>query len=153
LKTINKGERMTELQPEQIYPKVGISIMVVKDGKVLLGKRKGSHGEGCWAFPGGSMEYMESIAETVHREIAEEVGIQVDNIRFIRIYNLREYEPKHFLDVAVKVDYVSGEPKVVEPDKCEGWEWFSPDELPEPLFATVKEIVESDKNGVNYIES
>ncbi len=93
---------MTELRPEEIYPKVGIAIMVEKDGNVLLGKRKGSHGAGYFAFPGGSLEYMETITDCIHREIAEEVGIIVDNPEFIRIYNLREYAPKHFLDVAAK---------------------------------------------------
>jgi 8-oxo-dGTP diphosphatase len=144
---------MTDLSPEQIYPKVGIAIMVMKEGKVLLGKRKGSHGAGVYAFPGGSLEYMETIADCIHREIAEEVGIEVGNIRFIRIYNLREYAPKHFLDIAMKVDWVSGKPKVMEPDKCEGWNWYDPENMPEPLFSTIKEIVESDKNSIKYIES
>jgi 8-oxo-dGTP diphosphatase len=144
---------MSEIKPEELYPKVGIAIMVLKDGKVLLGKRKGSHGAGLYAFPGGSLEYMETIADCVHREIAEEVGIKVDNIRFIRIYNLREYAPKHFLDVAVKVDWVSGEPRVIEPDKCESWGWYSKNDLPAPMFATIPEIIECDTKGINYIES
>jgi 8-oxo-dGTP diphosphatase len=34
-------------------PKVGVGVCIVKDNKVLLGKRKNSHGDGTWAFPGG----------------------------------------------------------------------------------------------------
>lgn len=45
---------------EQQKPKVGIGVMILKDEKVLLGKRKGSHGEGEYSFPGGHLEYMES---------------------------------------------------------------------------------------------
>ena len=40
---------------------VGIGIKIFKGSKILLGKRKGSHGEGEYAFPGGHLEYMESI--------------------------------------------------------------------------------------------
>jgi 8-oxo-dGTP diphosphatase len=38
--------------------KIGIGVMVFKDGKVLMARRKGSHGQGEYAFPGGHLEYM-----------------------------------------------------------------------------------------------
>ena len=43
------------------YPKTGIAVMIMKDGKVLLGKRKGAHGAGEFAFPGGKLEWGESF--------------------------------------------------------------------------------------------
>jgi len=73
--------------------------MIFKDGKVLLGRRKGSHGEGEYAWPGGHLEYMESIKECARREVREETGMEIKNIRFLRIYNLKEYAPKHYLDI------------------------------------------------------
>ena len=51
--------------------RVGIGVMIFKDGKVLLGKRKGSHGEGDWAFPGGHLDYMEGFEECARRETRE----------------------------------------------------------------------------------
>ncbi len=59
---------MDPLIPEQ-RPRVGIGVMVMKDGKVLLGKRKGSHGAGEYAWPGGHMEYMESFEDVAKREV------------------------------------------------------------------------------------
>ncbi len=61
-------------------PKVGIGVMILKDGKVLLGKRKGSHGAGQYAFPGGHLEYMESFEDCARRETREECGIEIQNI-------------------------------------------------------------------------
>ena len=78
------------------YPKVGIGIMIFKKGKILLGKRKGSHGEGEYAFPGGHLEYMESTEEGALREIAEECGIKIKNLRFQFVANVRKYKPKHY---------------------------------------------------------
>lgn len=57
------------------WPKVGVGIMVMKNGKVLLGKRKGSHGTGKYAWPGGHMEHMESFEECAKREVREETEI------------------------------------------------------------------------------
>lgn len=34
-----------------------------------------------------------------------------------------------------------GEPKLLEPDKCEGWQWFDWDSLPEPLFPSVESLI------------
>ena len=56
---------MSELQ----RPKVGVGVMIFKNGKVLLGKRKGSHGEGEFALPGGHLEYMEGFANCASREV------------------------------------------------------------------------------------
>ena len=50
-----------KIMDKEQRPKVGIGVMVFKDGKVLMGKRKSSHGEGEWAWPGGHLEYMESF--------------------------------------------------------------------------------------------
>jgi 8-oxo-dGTP diphosphatase len=42
-------------------PLIGVSVIIIKDNQVLLGKRKNSHGSGTWAFPGGHLEFNETI--------------------------------------------------------------------------------------------
>ena len=61
------------MKPEIQKPKVGVGIMILKNGKVLLGKRKGSHGEGEFAFPGGHLEYMESFANCAKEKLQKSV--------------------------------------------------------------------------------
>ena len=127
--------------------------MVMKDGRVLLGKRKSSHGAGEWAWPGGHLEYMESYESCVRREVQEETGMEVKNIRFLRLYNLKEYAPKHYVDLGFVADWAAGEPRVMEPEKCERWEWFEIDKLPTPLFATVPSFFEAYKTGRNFFDA
>ncbi|MEK7551937.1 MAG: NUDIX domain-containing protein [Patescibacteria group bacterium] len=134
-------------------PKVGIGVFVFKDGKVLLGKRKGSHAPGMYAGPGGHLEYMESIEDCAKREVKEEAGIEIENIKLLCVSNLKTYAPKHYLDIGLVADWKSGTPKVLEPEKCEGWNWYSLDNLPKPLFATLANYIEALKTGRNYFDS
>lgn len=132
------------------YPKVGIGVMIIKNGKVLLGKRRGSHGEGEYAWPGGHLEYMESIVECARREVREETGMEIDNIRFQCLKNLKSYAPKHYIDIGMVADWKSGEPQVLEPERVESWAWYEMDDLPQPLFNTVPTYIEAYKIGKNF---
>lgn len=134
------------------YPKVGIGVMILKDGKVLLHKRKNSHGAGEYSFPGGHLEYRESFEECARREIKEEAGIEIENIRFLLLMNLKQYAPKHYVHIGLVADWKSGEPEVREPEKCEGWGWYDLDNLPEPLFQALPEHFEAYRTGKTYFD-
>ena len=116
-------------------PLIGVAVIVIKNGKILLGKRKNSHGDGTWAFPGGHLEFSESIKDCARREIFEETGIQIKNLRYGPYTNdIFEKEGKHYVTLVVLADHASGVPTVKEPDKCEEWQWHDwPPEI-EPHF-------------------
>lgn len=131
-------------------PLVGIGIMIQKEGKWLFGKRKGSHGAGEYASPGGHLEFGESFEDCARREAREEAGVEIKNIRFLYVLNLRTYSGKHYAHIGFASDWKSGKPQVLEPDKCESWDWYDLDDLPKKLFGTTKYTVESIKTGKNY---
>jgi 8-oxo-dGTP diphosphatase len=134
-------------------PRVGVGVMIFKDGKVLLGKRKGSHGDGEYAFPGGHVEYMESFEECARRETLEECGLEIENVRFLFVANVKQYAPKHYVHLTVVADWKSGEPRALEPDKCESWDWYGMNDLPEPLFSLCTLSFESYKDKKNYYDN
>ncbi len=136
-----------EKQEQETKPRVGIGIMIMKDDKVLLGKRKSSLGLGEYAFPGGHLEYMESYKGCAIRETAEECGVEIENIRFQYLANLKKYAPRHYVHIGLIADWKSGEPKVLKPEKLESWDWYDLDNLPEPMFEACKMAIESYKNG------
>lgn len=122
-------------------PRVGIGIIVVKENCVLLGKRKGSHGSGDWAFPGGHLEFLETPEECVYRELFEETGIKASFTYPGPWTNDVFDKEKHYITLFMVVTEFVGEPKVLEPHKCEGWEWFEWDSLPDPLFGSIQTLI------------
>ncbi|OGE74175.1 MAG: DNA mismatch repair protein MutT [Candidatus Doudnabacteria bacterium RIFCSPLOWO2_02_FULL_42_9] len=134
-------------------PKVGIGVMIFKDRMVLMGKRKNAHGSGEYAWPGGHLEYTESFEGCAIREVKEETGIEIENIRFQFLANIKKYANKHYCHIGLIADWKSGEPKVLEPDKCEEWNWYEIDKLPTPMFYMCELSVESYKTGRNYFDS
>ncbi|HLD81094.1 MAG TPA: NUDIX hydrolase [archaeon] len=122
-------------------PKVGVGVIVVRDGKVLAGKRKNAHGDGAWSFPGGHLELNEGVEECAKREVFEETGARVKNLRQGPYTNdVFEKEGKHYVTLFVVADYDSGGVTAREPGKCGEWKWFKWDELPEPVFLPIKNL-------------
>ncbi len=128
-------------------PKVGVGVVIMKDGKVLLGKRKNAHGEGSWCFAGGHLEYGESWEECARREALEETGLTIKNVRFGTITNdIFEKEQKHYITLYMLCEPDVGQVTVMEPEKCEGWEWFDWDNLPRPLFIPIENLLSMGYN-------
>lgn len=133
LKTARMNER----------PKVGVGVIVLKDGKVLLGKRKNAHGEGLWSFPGGHLEFNESWEACASRETMEETGVAIKNIRFGTATNdIFLAKGKHYITIFMLADYDAGDAEVMEPEKCERWEWFLWSQLPGSLFLPIRNLLE-----------
>ncbi len=128
-------------------PKVGLAAIIIKDEKVLLGKRKNAHGSGSWCFPGGHLEFGESWEDCARRETMEETGIDIKNIRFATATNdIFSTEEKHYITIVMLADYDFGEVKIMEPEKCEHWTWFAWDELPAPLFIPTQNLLKANYN-------
>lgn len=114
---------------------VGVCVIVRnEDGQMLLMKRRGSHGAGTWACPGGHVEQPESPEEAAVRECREELGIEVGEMT-LEGWTWDDH-PEGFVGATLwlEVEGWDGEPRIVEPEKCEEIGWFHVDEFPEPLF-------------------
>ncbi|GAC1405036.1 MAG: NUDIX domain-containing protein [Candidatus Velthaea sp.] len=112
-----------------------MAVAVIRDGHLLLGRRIAAHGNGRLQLPGGKPQAGESHAATAVRELREETGlcardarevaIQVDDFPEVG----KRYTTHFFVALAA-----AGEPRNLEPAKCEGWSWFALDALPADLF-------------------
>jgi 8-oxo-dGTP diphosphatase len=126
---------------ESEFPRVGVAVIIVRQGLVLLGQRRGSHGSGTWAVPGGHLEFGESVENCARRETLEETGLVVGNIALGPFTNsVFEIESKHYVTLFVTSTSFDGDPKVLEPSKCSQWGWFAWSSLPTPLFKPLESL-------------
>ena len=138
---------------------VGFGVMVLKDNKVLLGKRHEDpekadselHGEGTWTMPGGKIKFGEGFEDVAHRETLEETGIEIDKER-LKLISLAndKVSDAHFVTIGFLCEDFSGEPEVKEPNEITEWGWFDLDELPEKLFFPSKKVLKNYLNKEIY---
>lgn len=121
---------------------VGVGVLVVHNGLLLLGRRKGSHGAGSWAAPGGRLEFGEDLETCALRELREETGLDA-TVTELGPYTSDVFEDagQHDLTVFVVARGIRGTPRNLEPHKCEGWAWFTWDEMPRPLFKPLQSLL------------
>lgn len=112
--------------------------MLWKGNSLLLGQRIDRHEENFWQFPGGHLEFGESVLECAAREVQEETGLDIDFAEHAGFTNeMFSVRGREYVTLYVTAACLSGEPEIKEPDKCLGWQWFPVDKLPEPLFPPI----------------
>jgi 8-oxo-dGTP diphosphatase len=122
-------------------PQVGTAIIITRDDKVLLMKRKGPHGQGTWSTPGGHLDFGEPLEGCAAREAKEEVGVDVVDIRFRAVTNdVFEETGKHYITIWLE-GKPSNEPFIAAEREVEEIGWFAWDSLPLPLFLPLENLV------------
>lgn len=114
--------------------------VIIKNNKILLGLRNYTPDKwkkiSVWTTPGGRSEKGETIKETLIREVAEEVGITDLKIESF-LGDVPGGKPP---DVVMLFRCsTSQEPKLMEPEKFSGWQWFGANEIPDN-FVNPKEL-------------
>lgn len=126
-------------------PRVGVAVIIRRGDRVLLGRRRSStHGDGVWQFPGGHLEWGESVHACARREALEETGLAVTVVGDGPWTNdVFAEEQRHYVTLFVLASSEQGDPVVREPEKCEAWQWFSWEALPTPRFLPIDHLLAS----------
>ena len=128
-------------------PLVAVGVIIVKEGKILIGERLASHGAGTFSIPGGHFEFGKTFEEVARMEVREETGLtDILFKRIVSVNNERVYG-KHYVNIGFLTEWKSGEPYAAEPEKSRNWKWYDPKELPEPMFAPSKGIIDAWLSG------
>lgn len=130
-------------------PIVGVGIMIFKNKKLLMGRRLSKLGFGTYGWLGGHVEYGETLKEAAVREVYEESGLTVIDLKFV-CTNTWIIDSQHYIDIEFTTA-VTKTPVVREPNKIESWKWYPLDKLPSPLFPPCVVTLECYKNNTPYL--
>lgn len=117
------------------------NVIVTKNDQLLLGKRINTYGSGSWGLPGGHVDEGESMYECARRELYEETGIQSDDLRLVNITEEPDITTSYYLHFNFLLNNFTGEIKIMEPDLCEKWDFFSENSLPHEIFLGHRRII------------
>ena len=143
----SSSENGSSHEDEPRRPVVGIGVIVLRNHRILLGKRRNVHGAGDWSPPGGHLDFGETPENCAIREVREETGLTIENVRPGGVTNdIFLSEQKHYITLFLIADCPTGTPELLEPDKCEGWVWYDWTALPEPLFLPLRNLLQQRFN-------
>jgi NAD+ diphosphatase len=125
------------------YPRISPAMMVlIKRGEEILLARNVTFPPNRYSALAGFLEVGESIEEAVHREVFEEVGLKVHNLKYVAS---QAWPFPHSLMIAFTAEYLSGE-IVTQPEEIADAKWFGPgDQLPDlpPRLSIAKVLLDS----------
>jgi len=144
----------------RLYPKqpiVGVGAVIIRDGKILLEKRKYDPGKGMWSIPGGLVELGEGAEQTVVREVKEETGLEVEKPEHIDVVDNvikdRNGEIKyHFVIIDYFVKLKGGTLKAAS--DAEELRWITFDEVEKyDLTKTFREFFQRNRQKLEKLNS
>lgn len=123
------------------YIGVGVGAAIINpERKILLAQRgiEAKNERFRWELPGGSVEMWETSEEAVTREITEELGFKIEVVSIIGFWDhIILEESQHWVSSTYLCKIVSGEPKILEPQKCAAIGWFTLSEASERLLSRI----------------
>jgi 8-oxo-dGTP diphosphatase len=126
------------------HPTIGVGTIIFDENRVLMGLRKGSHGGGTWCFPGGHLEMYETPEKCAIRETFEETGLKIKNLtRGPWTNDIFQNSSKHYISIFMLAAEYSGEIAIKEQSKFVSWEWINYQNLPDPLFFSIQNLLAS----------
>ncbi|MFP4560673.1 MAG: NUDIX hydrolase [Thiohalorhabdus sp.] len=142
-------EKTTPKQGENRAPRPGVLAVVWKDDRILLVRRRDPPQPGYWGFPGGRLEWGETILEAARRELREETGVEAVPREAFGAVDVHDRDEAgnlryHYALIAVRLDCRKGSPRAG--DDARAAEWFSPRALPEPLSPGVGDLLRRSRD-------
>lgn len=140
---------------EKFTVRAAVYLILIKDKKVLLSRRyKTGWMDGMYSLVAGHLNGNEPVRDSMIREAYEEAGIKIEKKDLIPNKVLhRKSNDCEYMDFFFVARTWSGEPKIMEPNKCDDMSWFPINNLPEKTLPYIQKVIDTLDDGVAFIES
>jgi 8-oxo-dGTP diphosphatase len=108
--------------------KVAAGVLVEREGKILLVRRRMNPRQGMWSFPAGFVDFDEDPSDAAVRECREETGLEVEITGLLDVVAGREHERGADIVIVYRARWMSGEPQA--DDDVDRVAFFAPDKIP-----------------------
>ena len=136
-----------------------VYLVLEKDKKVLLLRRVNTgYEDGNYSMVAGHVDQGETVITAIVREAKEEANIKInsDDLEIVHVmyrFSLSSgIGQKTRIDFFVKAEKWTGEPKNLEPEKCDDLNWFNIDNLPKNTILYIKQAIDNIQKGIIYSE-
>jgi mutator protein MutT len=150
-----QNEALLSMKTKDRHKLVPASYLILRDqDKVLLLRRFNTgYEDGKYSLPAGHVDAGETFTEALVREVAEEVGVvfEATDVHVAHIMHRKSIDSER-VDAFFVAEKWSGEPKNMEPHKCDDLSWYPLDALPDNTIEYVRQALECVRDGKSYSE-
>lgn len=135
------------------YPRPAVTvdaILVSRNNTILLIERGRDPYKGSWALPGGFIDMDEPLEVACQRELEEETGIRVGEMKQFRAYGAVDRDPRHRTISVIFYAFQEEEPLPVAGDDAAKAQWFPLDHLPKMAFDH-QQIIDEFKSAMKEL--
>ena len=135
-----------------------VYLILAKDNRILLLRRYNTGFEdGKYSLIAGHLDHEdETLRQAMAREAKEEAGIDIDltDLELVHVMHRKQQTPtsERRINFFFTTKKWRGEPKIMEPSKCDDLKWFEEDNLPNNTIGYVKQAINSLRNNIMYSE-
>ncbi|MDO8626932.1 MAG: NUDIX domain-containing protein [Candidatus Diapherotrites archaeon] len=132
------------MKPGKDYIGVSAGFAIIDaEERLLLTKRSQNSGneKGVWEFPGGKVHFGETLEQAIKREAFEELGVGIEILKVLGCFDhIIPEEKQHWVANSFLCKIVSGTPKIMEPEKCDGLKWQKIDEIQNSEISIISRV-------------
>ena len=146
--------RMKDMQRERFKVIPSVYLVLIKDNKILLSRRHNTgYFDGNYSFPAGHLDGNETLKQAMVRETKEEIGVVLDPADLELVHTMNRRIPDNErVDFFFTTKKWQGEPKIMEPDRCDDLSWFESNDLPKNIIPYIRQAIDSFLNNIIYSE-
>jgi ADP-ribose pyrophosphatase YjhB (NUDIX family) len=133
-------------------------LVLVRENKILLSRRFNTgFQDGQYSFPAGHLGGdEETLSQAMIREAREEIGVEIDvaDLELAHVMHRKQREPtdERRINLFFRAKKWEGEPRIMEPNKCDDLQWFELDRLPDNTIPYVRQAIGCLRKNVKYSE-